>query len=130
MPRILLLTFLLFVVVISGCSQSTKSTKSKLAPSSRDPFIGKWIGEYSGTKDELIIEKGSTDLEFLITIHASFGNPDKVKGKLVASDRIEIQKQTMGGAPGTAVITLVNGKIQYQQTGFGITVHGKDYEKQ
>lgn len=102
----------------------------KVTAESRDAFLGTWKGKYSGIDDEMIIEKGAGDDEVVITLHADFENPDKVNGKLVAADKIEVPKQSMGGAPGTAVITLADGKLHLAQSGFGLTVEGKDYEKQ
>ena len=158
MKRLLASILALSTFILAGCGDEKKDTKKddqsdpkpksipgeipepKPAPApepaatvtaaDRDAFLGTWQGKYSGIDDEMVIEAGQNDDEVVITIHASFENPDKVKGKLVAADKIDVPKQPMGGSPGTAEITLVDGKLHYKQSGLGITVEGVDYEKQ
>ena len=98
---------------------------------SRNAFLGTWKGTYFGLEDVMIIKKGASDTEVVITIHATFGSkPDKVKGKLVAVNKIDVPEQTMGHLPGTAVITLTDGKLHLKQSGGGATYEGTGYEKQ
>ena len=120
------------LLAIPGCGDSGGG--STLTPSSRGRFLGTWKGQYHGLDDEMILEAGSSDYEVNITLHARIAGDteafDKVVGKLVAADRIEIPEQKLRGGVGRATITLKNGKLQLKQSGGGVTVKGKDYVKQ
>ncbi len=96
----------------------------------RDAFVGTWKGKYSGLDDEMVIEKGEGDLDVMVTLHSSFENPDKVPGTVTASDTVTITDQTLGGAKGSAVIKIADGKLTLEQSGLGTTVKGEGYEKQ
>lgn len=128
---------LLFVVAACAGSSSGKTTgpASSLASADRDKFVGTWTGSYGcaglGTpvSDKLTIAIGSGDLDFSITIHATYANPDTVSGNLTGPNQISVPEQSMGGAPGTAKITLQGAVLEYSQTGLGVTCGGKDYAR-
>jgi len=103
---------------------------AEVTAADRDAFLGTWKGKYSGLDDEMIIEAGEAPDAVVVTIHSTYENPDKVNGKLVSPDKIEIPKQSMGGMSGTAEIMMVDGKLKYKQKGGGVTVEGEGYEKQ
>ena len=107
-----------------------------LSSDDRGKFIGNWVGSYrcesirvEPVTDTVVIARGSGDLDFVITLHADFLNPDIANGKLTDIDVITVPAQNMGGAPGTARITYSNNMLTLTQAGFGITCEGIDYVK-
>jgi len=98
----------------------------------RDKFVGTWAGSYtcpgvSPASDTLVISLGGGALAFSIIIHVGFVNPDTVSGELAEPTLITVPQQTMGGAPGTALIAYQGAQLAYSQSGFGITCGGTDY---
>ena len=106
-------------------------SQTDISAASRDAFIGTWKGKYLGLDDEMIIKAGESDTEVVITLHANHGDAaDTVKGNLVAADRIEVPEQSIGNRPGTAVITMTDGKLTLEQSEARGTAKGTGYEKQ
>jgi hypothetical protein len=123
---------LLFVVASCAGSSSGKTTAPVSAD--RDKFVGTWAGSYgcfagASTADTLVIRLGAGALDFSITIHSGFGNPDTVTGELTGPNQISVPEQSMGGAPGTAKITSKGDLLEFSQTGLGVTCGGKDYAR-
>jgi len=114
----------------SSEAEATPAAAAEITAADRDAFLGTWKGKYSGLDDEMIIEAGESPDAVVVTIHSTYENPDKVNGKLVSPDKIEIPKQSMGGMSGTATIMMADGKLKYEQKGGGMTVKGEGYEKQ
>ena len=129
MTKALVTLLIPVILVIGGCSDG--GGNGQLAPASRDAFIGTWKGKYLGLDDEMIIKAGESDTEVVITLHANHGDAaDTVKGNLVAADRIEVPEQSIGNRPGTAVITMTDGKLTLEQSEARGTAKGTGYEKQ
>ncbi|WP_206018745.1 leucine-rich repeat domain-containing protein [Rubritalea profundi] len=122
----------LAMIAPTGMCQSEKSIDSNLSSKSRDAFIGRWKGKYHGLDDVMKIEAGKGPKSVVVTIHAEFENPDKVKGTLESASQINIPEQSMGGKPGTAVIKLEGGKLRLSQkmSGDDVAFEGIGYEKQ
>jgi hypothetical protein len=129
------LVAMLVVVAACGGSSSTGSTGgSSLTSADRDKFVGTWTGHYgcaegATIEDKMIIEAGSGDLDLKIKIHVSAANPDTVNGTLTSATEVNVPEQSMGGATGTAKITLKGDTLEFQATGLGITCGGTDYKK-
>jgi hypothetical protein len=75
-----------------------------LSSDDRGKFIGNWVGSYrcesirvEPVPDTVVIARGSGDLDFVITLHADFLNPDIANGKLTDIDVITVPTQNMGG---------------------------------
>ena len=137
--KLLVLPILATLCVVVGCggdnaasgdSGAENQAESNVTAAERDAFVGTWVGKYSGLKDEMIVEAGAADHEVVITLHAKYENPDKVNGKLLSATKIIVAEQSMGGSPGTAEITMEDGKLSLTQNGMGITLEGEGYEKQ
>lgn len=125
-----LLFFALALGVFIGCAEKGES----LSSADRVKFLGRWAGTYACPKfpsqpDTLIIATGKQELEFSITIHSGYLNPDVVIGKLTGADEITVPEQSMGGAAGTATITIADEVITYRQSGLGVTCTGLRYRK-
>ncbi len=118
----------LVFLILGGCSKPEPG----LSSADRTSFVGRWAGNYTcpkfpTTPDTLIIATASEPLEFSITIHSGHFNPDLVTGTLTQKHEITIPKQIMGGALGTAQITVSGSALSFTQTGFGVTCTGNDY---
>jgi hypothetical protein len=131
-----LISSTLVLVLILGCVGLVACGGAALSSSDREKFIGNWMGSYGcesvgvePVPDTMVIARGSGDLDFVITLHADFLNPDIVNGELTNIDVITVPTQNMGGAPGTARITYADDMLTLTQTGFGITCEGTDYVK-
>lgn len=114
-----------------------KKKRVVLGITDRSKFFGLWRqGAYrclksEAVEDSLRIEKGVGMLGVIVTIHAEFVNPDRVKGRLVSKNTIEIPEQTMGNMPGSARIVMgPDGVLTYWQRGLGIECLGEGYKKQ
>lgn len=75
-----------------------------LSSDDREKFVGNRVGSYrcesvgvEPVPDTVVVARGSGDLEFVITLHADFLNPDIVNGKLTDTDVITVPAQNMGG---------------------------------
>jgi hypothetical protein len=123
------------LVAVAACgSSSSGGGGSGPTSADRDKFVGTWNGNYSCEftdkfADTMIVEAGSGDLDVLITIHVSFANPDKVNGTLSSATVVDVPEQSMGGATGTAKLTLNGDTLEFTAGGLGITCGGTDYEK-
>jgi hypothetical protein len=134
------LAAMLATVAACGGSSSTAATSPTTAaagPTSadRDRFVGTWTGNYgcdpaATLADKMIIEAGSGDLDLRITIHVDFANPDTVDGTLTSPTEVDVPRQSMGGASGTAKLTLHGETLEFSATGLGITCGGDDYTRQ
>jgi hypothetical protein len=125
------------LVAVAACGGSSSSSGGSKAATSadRDKFVGTWTGQYgcfagATGSDTLIITAGSGDLDVSIKIHATFLNPDTVTGTLTSPTQINVPEQSMGGAPGTAKLILNGSKLDFHQTGGGLTCGGSDYTRQ
>ena len=127
----LIMLFALALLTTSGMCQSNKSADSNFNAKSREAFFGIWKGTYFGIEDTMKIEAGTGPKSVIITMHAR-EIPDKVKGILESPTRIRVPEQSMGGYPGTAIITLDDGKLTLRQkmSGKDGVVEGKGYQKQ
>jgi hypothetical protein len=128
------LVAMLIAVAACGGSSSTGSTGSSVTSADRDKFVGTWTGHYgcavgATIEDTLIIKAGSGDLDLSIKIHTTTANPDTVSGTLTSATEVNVPEQSMGGATGTAKITLKGDTLEFQATGMGITCGGTDYKK-
>jgi len=126
-----LLALPLVALLMASCDgdESTEPTSTD-----RDKFVGTWAGSYgcpgnTPVPDTLVVGLGGGALDFSIIIHMGFLNPDTVSGDLTEPNLISVPQQSMGGAPGTARITLKGALLAYSQTGFGITCGGTDYAR-
>jgi hypothetical protein len=123
---------LLFVVAACGGSSSGKAAP---VSADRDKFVGTWVGNYGcpglgdPLSDTLIIALGSGELDFSITIHSTFANPDTLSGSLTSASEINVPEQSMGGSTGTAKITSKGALLEFRATGLGITCGGADYAR-
>jgi hypothetical protein len=127
------LVFALFLLFIS-CSKSDSDDSDQPTSADMDKFVGTWAGSYNcpgsdATLDTLIISLGNNEFELSIIIHAGYFNPDNVSGELTEPNLIIVSEQSMGGALGTAEITLQGAQLTYYQTGFGITCGGTNYQQ-
>lgn len=129
------LAAMLIVVAACGGSSSTGSTGPSITSADRDKFVGTWTGHYGCAdlgvtiEDKMIMEAGSGDLDLKIKIHVSAANPDTVNGTLTSATEVDVPEQSMGGATGTAKITLKGDRLEFQATGMGLTCGGTDYKK-
>jgi hypothetical protein len=117
-------------------SSSTGSTGgSSVTSADRDKFVGTWAGHYGcpdygvTIEDTLIIKAGSGDLDLSIKIHTTTANPDTVSGTLTSATEVNVPEQSMGGATGTAKISLQGDTLTFEATGLGTTCSGTDYKK-
>jgi len=131
-----LISLTVLLVLMLGCVGLVACRGAALSSDDREKFTGNWVGSYGcesvgvePVPDTMVIARGSGDLDFVITLHADFLNPDIVNGKLADIDVITVPAQNMGGAPGTARITYSNNMLTLTQAGFGITCEGIDYVK-
>jgi hypothetical protein len=115
---------------LSGSASASVPVSSS---ADRDKFVGTWTGTYGcvgvSIKDTLTISRGSGERDLSIKIHATTSNSDTVSGELTGPNEVKVSEQSMGGAPGTAEITLQGEKLTYRQTGLGITCSGTDYAR-
>ena len=124
-------------VLFAACSSGSGATSGPAGPASadRDKFVGTWVGNYGcpgigdPLSDTLIIALGSGELDFSITIHSTFANPDTLSGTLTSASEINLPEQSMGGGTGTAKIKLQGDVLEFQATGLGLTCGGTDYAK-
>ena len=131
-----LISLTLVVVLMLGCVGLVACEGAALSSDDREKFIGNWVGSYGcesvgveAVPDTMVVARGSGDLDFVITLHADFLNPDTVDGKLTDINVITIPVQSMGGVPGTGKITYSNNTLTLTQMAFGITCEGTDYVK-
>jgi hypothetical protein len=126
------------LVAVGACGGSSSSGGvgggSGPTAADRDRFVGTWIGNYACDftgefVDTMIVEAGPGDLDVLITIHQTFANPDKVNGVLTSPTVVDVPEQSMGGATGTAKLTLNGDTLEFTAAGLGITCGGTDYER-
>lgn len=132
-------TLAAMLIVVAACGGSSSTGSSSAAASGRtsadrDKFVGTWVGHYgcaSGAtiEDTLIITAGSGDLDLSIRIHATAANPDTVSGTLTSATEVNVPEQSMGGATGTATISLQGDRLAFQASGLGMTCGGTDYQK-
>ncbi len=119
-----------------GCVGLLACGGAALSSDDREKFVGNWVRSYrcgsigaQPVPDPVVIARGSGDLDFVITMHVDFLNPDIANGKLTDIDVVTVLAQNMGGARSTARITYSNNMLTLTQAGFGITCEGTDYVK-
>jgi hypothetical protein len=123
-----------FLILFISCSESSSDKSTEPTSADRSKFVGTWAGSYSclggdASPDTMVIIFGNGSLDLSIIIHVEAFNPDTVSGVLTEPNIINVSEQSMGGAPGTALLTIQGSVLTYSQTGFGITCGGTDYTK-
>jgi hypothetical protein len=118
----------------SGSPTESSGSSTAATSADRDKFVGTWTGNYgcagiAPIADKMTIQAGSGDLDLSITIHVDFSNPDTVTGTLTSATDVNVPEQSMGGAPGTAMLTLKGDTLEFSATGLGITCGGSDYTR-
>lgn len=119
-------------VAPTGSVAPTATGGSAATSADRAKFVGTWAGHYGCSvgamiADKMIVKAGSGDLDLSITIHSNAAKPDTVTGTLTSATEVSVPQQTMGGAPGTAKLTLSGNTLDFRATGMGMTCGGSDY---
>jgi len=127
------LFLLILLSLFAACgNQKPKGVTTTLSSSDRTKFLGRWAGNYTCPRmaahpDTLIIAPGNGELDFSLTIHAGIMNPDLVTGHLTGRKEIMVTDQQLGGAPGSARISMRGDTLRFEQSGFDVTCSGDDY---